>query len=169
MTNAQKARRLLASRPDLVDRVLFLAAEPGAVVTTPGDVLPTIRRHLDGRDHEALVCIGLTRRHHIVGSAVLTTGSDALTVVDPRQVYRWALTRPRPVAAIILAHNHPSGDPTPSEQDYDVTERVARAGRVLGIGLLDHIVLGEAGRFVSINSVRPFAGYASPVASWTGA
>jgi DNA repair protein RadC len=71
----------------------------------------------------------------------LTKGSERYTVVDPMQVFRAALKAG--AGAIILAHNHPSGDPSPSQQDRDVTVRIARVGRELGIPLLDHLVFAD--------------------------
>jgi DNA repair protein RadC len=96
---------------------------------------------LRGLADEELHALFLDRRHRPVAHRRLTRGSDALTVVDPRQVFRVAVGVG--ASAVILAHNHPSGDPTPSPQDRDVTDRVAAAGRVLGIPLLDHLVVGR--------------------------
>jgi DNA repair protein RadC len=90
---------------------------------------------------EELVGLFLDRRHRPLACRRLTRGSDALTVVDPRHVFRIAVGVG--AASVILAHNHPSGDPTPSPQDREVTLRVAHAGRVLGIPLLDHLVCGS--------------------------
>jgi len=76
-----------------------------------------------------------------VDAAVLTRGTHGFTIVDPAQVYRWALTREKPVRGIVLAHNHPSGDATISREDKAVTERVAQVGQLLGVPLYDHLVL----------------------------
>lgn len=75
-------------------------------------------------------------------------GSDSQTIVDPRRVMRPAVQLGAP--AVIVAHNHPSGDPTPSEADVDVTRRLREAGDVLGIRLLDHLVIGD-GTFRSVD------------------
>jgi len=77
----------------------------------------------------------------------LTVGNDALTIVDPRQVLRPAVQLS--ASSVVVAHNHPSGDPTPSREDLEVTARLAHAARIVGVRLLDHLVLG-AGRFVSL-------------------
>jgi len=95
---------------------------------------------LRGLGEEELHALFLDVRHRVVGWRALTRGSMAFTVVDPRQVFRVAIRLG--AAAVILAHNHPSGDATPSTQDLDVTRRVDHAGRVLGIRLLDHLVVG---------------------------
>jgi len=92
-------------------------------------------------DHEELHGLYLDRRNRPVARRVLTSGSDGFTVVDPRQVFRPAIQLG--ASGVILAHNHPSGDPTPSPQDVEVTRRVRRAGDVLGIRLVDHLVIGR--------------------------
>lgn len=113
---------------------------------------PVIRTKEDAIEHmnlagmaflpnEELHAMYLDRRNRPLAVRVLTRGSDAYTVVDPRQVYQVAVRLG--AAAVILAHNHPSGDPTPSVQDLDVTRRVQRSGKVLGIRLLDHLVVGS--------------------------
>ncbi|NCY03783.1 MAG: hypothetical protein EBX36_12975, partial [Planctomycetia bacterium] len=80
---------------------------------------------------------------------------------------RWALTRARPAAGIILAHNHPSGDPTPSSQDYEVTRRVVDAGRVLGLPLLDHLVVtDDQSRWESL-AARGVIGARAPQGAYT--
>lgn len=135
---------MLAADPDLAERIVrAFGARPTAAVTVPEHAAAIVRPYLAGREEEALVCVALDRRRRVVDVAVLTVGSAGYTIVDPAQVYRWALTRKRPVNAIILAHNHPSGDPTPSTQDVDVTARVASAGRTLGVPLLDHLVVTD--------------------------
>lgn len=129
----------------------LLAAEPAAAtVDNPDCALAAVRPLLLGREREALVVVALNRRRRVIDVAVLSEGSPEFTVVDPKTIYRWALTRAKPTSAIILAHNHPSGDPAPSPQDRDVTDRVGRAGFLLGIPLLDHLVVTDAGGYRSL-------------------
>jgi DNA repair protein RadC len=150
-------RRLLQAvrgHPHLLPYFLELAAEPPAqaYVTGAHDALAAVSPYLVGLDQEVLVVVALNRRHRVVAGEVLTRGSDRFTVVDPRQIFRWALLQGRSGAhAILLAHNHPSGDPTPSQQDRDVTRRCARAGSLLGIPVLDHIIVA---RDMSWSSLR---------------
>jgi DNA repair protein RadC len=98
-------------------------------------------------EHEELHALYLDRRNRPMAVRALTRGSDAFTIVDPRQVFRPAVRLG--ALAVILAHNHPSGDPSPSPADLEVTRRVDRAGKVLGIRLLDHLVI-TAGAETSI-------------------
>ena len=90
---------------------------------------------------EELHALYVDRRRRPLAIRMLTRGTDGFTIVDPKQVFRLAVRLS--AAGIILAHNHPSGDPSPSPQDEDVTNRVCSAGRLLGIPLLDHLVIGD--------------------------
>lgn len=144
-------------RPDLRNLAAWLAAEPPArfKVDGPAAALAALLPLLtdgEGRplevEHFAVLALG--PRGGIIDAAMLTRGSARATVVDPAQVYRWALTRARLPAGIVVGHNHPSGDPSPSSQDIDTTRRLAAAGRTVGVALHDHIVVGEAGRFTSL-------------------
>ena len=110
-------------------------------VRTADEAMKLLEPAMRGLADEELHGLFLDRRHHAFACRVLTRGSDSLTVVDPRQVYRLALGLN--AKALILAHNHPSGDATPSAQDVDVTRRVAEAGKIVGIPLLDHLVVGS--------------------------
>lgn len=111
-------------------------------VCTPDQAWRHLAPSLAGLAHEELHALLLDRRRRPVARRRLTRGSDAYTVVDPRQVYRVALEVG--AAAVILAHNHPSGDPEPSRLDHVVTRRVVQAGRVLALPLLDHLVVAGA-------------------------
>jgi len=135
----------IKGKPDLVERLLVVAESPNMPrCLSPQEVYEAVAHLLVGQPEERLVCVAMDRHNRILAIKELTRGSDGFTVVDPRQIYRWALQQGRSGAfQIALAHNHPSGDPTPSEQDHDVTRRVAAAGRVLGITLVDHLVVGH--------------------------
>lgn len=117
-------------------------AAAARAVRTPEEAWRILAPPLRGLLDEELHALYLNRRRHVVGHRVLTRGSDAFTVVDPRQIFREALGLR--ATGVILAHNHPSGDATPSSQDRDVTRRVANAGRVLGIQLVDHLVIADS-------------------------
>jgi DNA repair protein RadC len=133
----------LRADPALAARVeRMIASEPTpAIVRTPRDLAEVLRPLLFGREYEALAIVGFDRRRKVIGAEILTVGSSGFTIVDPAQCFRWALRLDRGAAhAIALAHNHPSGDPTPSEPDREITRRVAAAGKLLGIQVLDHIV-----------------------------
>ncbi|MEQ1570997.1 MAG: DNA repair protein RadC [Myxococcota bacterium] len=158
---AARAVRLHAAL-ELGRRAASTPAASGEVIPDAEAAFACLGPPLRGLADEELHALFLDRRHRPVAHRRLTRGNDALTVVDPRQVFRIAVGVG--ASAVILAHNHPSGDPTPSSQDRDVTDQVARAGRVLGIPLLDHLVVGGAG-YRSIGS--PWRA-PETVPRWTG-
>jgi DNA repair protein RadC len=85
----------------------------------------------------------LNGRHRLLRQEMISQGTLTASLVHPREVFRPALKEA--AAALILVHNHPSGDPTPSPEDRQVTERLARAGEILGVRVLDHVVVAERG------------------------
>lgn len=109
----------------------------GVRVASPSDVLPLIRHYSD-RKQEHLLCITLNGANEVIATRVVTIGLLNRTQIHPREVYADALTDR--AAAVIMAHNHPSGNPTPSRDDLSVTRRIRDAGEVLGVPLLDHLV-----------------------------
>lgn len=116
---------------------------------------------------EELHALYLDRGLRPVAQRGLTRGSDHLTVVDPRQVFRPAIALG--ASHVILAHNHPSGDPTPSAMDREVTRRVHRAGQVIGIQLLDHVVIThDDWSSMAHDGVIPVLQDWTPSAAWTG-
>jgi DNA repair protein RadC len=129
----------------LHDVAALLVAEAEAAeanfVTEPGVAVAIFRPMLLNPEQERFGVIAVDRKGRMVDSAVLTTGNDVSTVVCPRQVLRWALTRARPVSAIVVGHNHPSGDATPSVLDKEVTRRLAAACATITLPLHDHIIV----------------------------
>ncbi|MHB9144081.1 MAG: RadC family protein [Symbiobacteriia bacterium] len=95
-------------------------------------------RHLD-REHFRVLL--LDTKHRVLGDEQVSIGHLNASLVHPRELFKGAIRRS--AAAIILVHNHPSGDPTPSSEDLDVTGRLAAAGKILGIEVLDHIIIGD--------------------------
>lgn len=90
----------------------------------------------------------LNSRHDVLKRVTVSRGSLASAVVHPREVFRPAILAS--AAAIIVVHNHPSGDPEPSAEDVEVTRRLAKAGELLGIPLLDHVIVARGCRYVSL-------------------
>lgn len=95
--------------------------------------------HMRGLPVEEFHALYLTRRNRVLRHVMISRGNDNCTVVDPRMVLRPAIELG--ATSVIVAHNHPSGDPEPSEQDRAVTTRLVQACRVVGVRLLDHIIL----------------------------
>ena len=92
-----------------------------------------------------LVC--LDTKNHVTDISDISVGSLTASVVHPREVFKEAVSRS--AASVIIAHNHPSGDPSPSREDIAVTQRLVKAGKVMDIPVLDHIILGN-NRFISL-------------------
>lgn len=100
-------------------------------------------------DREHLVALYLSAKNRPVGYHVVSVGTLTASLVHPREVFKGAILCN--AHALIIAHNHPSGDPTPSREDQEVTKRIKEAGRILGIDLLDHVVIGHNGRYTSFH------------------
>jgi DNA repair protein RadC len=94
-------------------------------------------------DVETMVVILVNTRRRIIGHHLVATGTLDTLLVHPREIFRAAVIMGR-AAALILAHNHPSGDPTPSEGDIKVTRDLIRAGQLIKIEVLDHVIVGQA-------------------------
>lgn len=116
----------------------------GERIRSPSDVLPLIR-HIADRKQEHLMAITLNGANEVIAVRVITVGLLNRTQVHPREVFADAVTDR--AAALILAHNHPSGSVEPSADDRAVTRRIQEAGEVLGISLLDHLVFTARGYF----------------------
>lgn len=119
-------------------------------ITSPQQAYELLWPHLQARPEESLYALYLNRRRTLISLKLLTQGSAAYTIVDPRQIFHYAIQAR--AAGIILAHNHPSGDPSPSQQDILITERIQQIGSLLHIPLLDHVIVGEDS-FVSFASM----------------
>jgi DNA repair protein RadC len=114
-----------------------------AQVTSPEDAAGVVLPHLAGRDREHCLLVSLDVKHRLLGLTTVSVGTADHTFMAPREIYRDALAAG--ASAIFVAHNHPSGDATPSADDRQVTRRLAQAGATLGIELLDHLVVGDPG------------------------
>jgi DNA repair protein RadC len=112
----------------------------------PIDAADFLMPRFGGRAVEQFGVILLDTRHRVLRASVLVSGTQNSTIVQPREVYRAAAIGG--AAAIVVFHNHPSGDPTPSPEDVDLTRRLAAAGVLIGIDLVDHVILGD-GRYWS--------------------
>src|SRR5262249_16767808 len=119
----------------------------GAAVRGREDVFRHFGARLRRIAQERFIVVLLDGRHRVLGEEMVSLGTLTASLVHPREVFRPALRAS--AAALILVHNHPSGDPTPSAEDRAVTERLARAGEILGVRVLDHVIVAERG-YVSL-------------------
>lgn len=141
-----KAIALLAAI-ELGRRVVASASDLPAKISSPQDAAAYLMEKLRFLPKEHFVTLHLDTKHQVVGEEVVSVGSLNASIAHPREIFRTALKRN--AAAIVCAHNHPSGDPSPSPEDLAVTERIMAAGQILGIEVLDHIIFGDK-RYVSL-------------------
>lgn len=116
---------------------------PGDALRSPADVHRHLHPHLRHVRQERFAVLLLDGRHRLIRQETVSQGTLTASLVHPREVFRPALREA--AAALILVHNHPSGDPTPSPEDREVTRRLARAGELLGVRVLDHVIVAERG------------------------
>lgn len=127
--------------------------DAGACIRGPADVHAHYHPRLRHAVQERFFAVLLDGRHRVVRHVLVSQGTLTASLVHPREVFRPALGEP--AAAVVLVHNHPSGDPTPSREDVEITERLVRAGEILGVPVLDHVVVAERG-FASLKESLAF-------------
>ncbi len=141
-----KATRLMAAL-ELGTRLLSEARPPAPVFRTPQEAALHLLPRYGARPVETFGLLALDVRHRLKREAVISVGCLTSSLVHPREVFAEAVGAR--AAALVLFHNHPSGDPEPSAEDLSLTRRLHAAGTLMGIEVLDHVILG-AGRFVSL-------------------
>ncbi|MHB1405718.1 MAG: RadC family protein [Desulfitobacteriaceae bacterium] len=129
-------KRLVSSDP---------ASRP--VINSPQDVAHLVMEEMRHFDREHFRVVTLNTKNHVLGISPISVGSLNSSLVHPRECFKEAIRRNS--NAIILLHNHPSGDPTPSREDIEVTKRLADGGKILGIEVLDHVIIGD-NRYISL-------------------
>ena len=134
-----------------------LSAEP--TINNTAQALELAKRFFKdlATDREVVGMATLDTKHHVLSVTVVTQGTLDTSLVHPRETFKLAILES--AASILLFHNHPSGDPTPSNEDIRVTQAIAKAGDILGIRLLDHLIVGEdiENRAISLRETHPHA------------
>lgn len=138
----------LAAATAMSQRLRAEPNEPPEQITGPRDAAQVVRKRLEGQIQEELHVITLNTRNQVQEVSVIYRGTVNSSAVRPAEVLRPAVVTNAP--AIILAHNHPSGDTRPSPEDVQVTKDIGEAGRMLDIKVLDHVILGKGGQFTSL-------------------
>jgi DNA repair protein RadC len=141
-----KAITILAA-VELGRRVTSLAPGERTVIRTPDDVAALLMPRFRYETKESFIAVLLSTKNHVLKTPVISVGSLNASIVHPRELFREAINAS--AASIILAHNHPSGDPAPSPEDVSLTRKLVEAGKLLDIPVLDHVVLGD-GKYISL-------------------
>ena len=110
-------------------------------VSTPAEAVSVVRDEMRTLDREEFRVLLLNTKNGLIRAAPVSRGSLNASIVEPREVFKDAIAAS--AASMILVHNHPSGDPTPSSEDIAITKRLVKAGELLNIAVLDHIILGQ--------------------------
>jgi DNA repair protein RadC len=116
-------------------------------VDSPATAANVLHQYLEGADREHFVVLLLDTQNQIIGIHTVTVGTLDASLVHPREIFKPAILAN--AASVLLAHNHPSGDPTPSAEDRSVTRQMVAAGGVIGIEVLDHVIVGDTSRYTS--------------------
>jgi DNA repair protein RadC len=116
-------------------------------IRKPADAADLLMEELRYLQKEHFVCLFLNTKNHVLHQETLSMGSLNASIVHPREVFRAAIKYSS--ASVICAHNHPSGDPTPSPEDIQLTQRLMEAGQLIGIEVLDHLVIGDR-KYISL-------------------
>lgn len=138
----------IISMMELVNRVRTLKSKnENLKISSPKDVSALLINEMSNLKQEVFKLILLNTKNVVIGTKDVFKGTLNSSIVHPREVFKEAIQRGS--ANIIVCHNHPSGDPTPSKEDIDITLRLKECGKIMGIGLLDHIIIGN-NKYVSL-------------------
>ncbi len=141
----QVKARQLQYLVEITRRLYRASSVQPPVIRSPQDIYERVR-DMTALATEAFRVILLGTKNHVIAEPLISQGSLNATIVTPREVFNKAV---RVMAAsVILVHNHPSGDPTPSQEDIGLTQKMVEAGKVMDIAVLDHVIIGD-GQYVS--------------------
>lgn len=140
-------RRFVAEASRIYETNTRVPITDALQIHSPRDAYELLRTEMENLDQEQLRTIHLSTKQHVISSRLVYQGSVHTTVVRIAELFRYAIMDN--ATGIILCHNHPSGDPTPSPEDAAITREIVKAGDLLDIDVLDHIVIGK-GKFVSL-------------------
>lgn len=149
MAKGMKKHYVYEFRTRRIRRSMAMDA-PSQNISHPESVAQIVRHVTKGDARESFLVFFIDSKNNLLGYEVIAVGSLVGVEIHPRELFRPAIVAP--AAAIIVAHNHPSGDSTPSQEDLFLTERIQKAGELLGIPLMDHVVVTDDD-FTSIHSL----------------
>ena len=131
---------------ELARRLPHAKANRKSPITTPAEAAEYLREEFRDADREEFRALLLNVKHGLIGCVRVSEGSVSASIVEPRELFKQAILAS--ASAVLVAHNHPSGDPTPSAEDRAVTQQLVAAGRLLDIPVHDHVIIGR-GRYMS--------------------
>lgn len=140
----EKAVRLVSCF-ELSRRLECFESEPKSKINSPEDVYRRLYPYMRENKRESFVELCLDTKNQILRETTISVGSLNANIVHPREVFKEALTYS--AAHIIVCHNHPSGDPTPSREDIEITKKLVETGKIMGIDVLDHVIIGDGRHF----------------------
>ncbi|MES1045793.1 RadC family protein [Heyndrickxia oleronia] len=141
-----KAVQILATI-EIGRRIGNLTYNDRYIIRSPEDAANYVMNDMRFLSQEHFVCIYLSTKNQVIHQQTIFIGSLNASIVHPREVFKEAFRRS--AASIICIHNHPSGDPGPSREDIEVTKRLVECGKIIGIEILDHLIIGDK-KFVSL-------------------
>ncbi|MBP2240584.1 DNA repair protein RadC [Cytobacillus eiseniae] len=141
-----KAIQLLAA-VEIGRRIANLSFDERYVIRSPEDGAKYMMHEMRFLSQEHFICLYLNTKNQVIHKQTIFIGSLNASIVHPREVYKEAFRRS--AASIICLHNHPSGDPSPSKEDIEVTKRLVECGKIIGIEVLDHLIIGD-NKYVSL-------------------
>lgn len=128
-------------------RTLTAPSQEHYTIRSPKDVYDLLEPDLRYQSKEHFICLFLNTKNRVISKEIISIGSLNAAIVHPREVFRSAMKRCS--ASLICSHNHPSGDPTPSSEDIELTTRLVHAGEIVGIEVLDHVIIA-GNQFLSL-------------------
>ena len=152
ITNIKGIKNIKASQiiaiGELVRRINMLSLiRESKNITSPNDIARLVMKEMVFLKQEVLKLIMLDTKNNVIGIKDVFKGSLNSSIVHPREIFKEALKKSS--ASIIICHNHPSGDPTPSKEDINITIRLKECGKIIGIDLLDHLIIGK-NKYISL-------------------
>ncbi|MCQ2559967.1 MAG: DNA repair protein RadC [Clostridia bacterium] len=139
----------LKAAVELGRRIAASGTAERLIINSPKDIVGLVMEDMRHLEKECLVALFLNNKNQFLAREVISIGSLSSSSAHPREVFKGAVRRN--AASLVLVHNHPSGDPTPSQSDVAVTRTLLKAGEIIGIEILDHIIIGD-NCFVSLKA-----------------
>ena len=137
----QKKQEKIYALKEILERLLKADKNERIIINKPNDIAKILIPRYRYATQENFIIVLLNTKNEIISINDISIGSLNSSIAEPREVFREVLKYP--TSSVILAHNHPSGNPNPSVEDIKITKKLVNAGKILGIDVLDHIIIGD--------------------------